>query len=1291
MQYIKPITTVGLIIIGLYIAVRVLTSTPDYELNNAQQAFVQGDYSTAQSELDSASKEIAPYKYHLYQAYLDRADDKLKESTANLKKAEDEIKLRQQPALQLEIALNLMLNAYLEGNREQFKEALQTANALEPFNPWVVFFRGLNEFQEGKYEQALASWQQIHDRTPMSLWMKKSFDEVFTPQWMRIQTAKASIESGRIVDGRRILLDESTKASGKMLEQVNFLIGYSYAKEGFGVNPEGSLPYLKLALPYLKQVPLNDKRFDAERQALLNELQTTVHELISNHSPEDVTPLIEHLQTIPAPQALAALKQQLLTEITQALQKKNYAAVESISKAIGLVADPQEKQALAQQIESAMNQQLQNAQSEGVQEYWAALQALTPDQKALLAKYRASSAQEIQRLLPSDNAQFSKTRPYLGFWFMIEQDPVARETFAQELLKQSEAAWAQDGQSEKAAMLMNIALNLSRADARPALAQRITSILEQAFVNAVQQGKIDKLPAIANTAGNLKIPLKNPTDAKLLGQILNEADYYASKSEWDDVKKRAEWVLLVQPKNERALKLLGWANYYFANYPEALKILSQLPDQDYQIQEAVAVSQILAGNPQIGEAWIAQQEKNRPISRDAYMRLALGTLLQNDPEQSLRWLSRIGDKDGEVLTALAYANYLTQQWQEVVNTVNKIKGSYAQIDGVQALAIRALMKMNRTNEAEQHLESLLASPQPPGNEAFSPSFIQFREKVLSTHSRYFVAGMFYEEVEKNPVKASEYFALIEHPSPEELYQRGRLQLVRGLFANAMQDLVQAARQNQNLEIKKAAIPLLAQTYLHAQRYYDAFPWYQALVKLNPENIDFRRLYAFVLLKMQRYDLALEQYQFINQKQALTIPDEVRMATAFTFLGRFDDANDWMQKINNNPQATNVDKLEAARNSIITGQQYLFLPAVETMWEKRADIKDLNEVKGMLALMLDAGGYGQAKELVKTYQDQLQADPSGLILLAEFNRRFSRLEKALNLANQALELDPNDDQALEFVSRYETNQDVLHQWSDLFKKKVDADPTDITASVNYVRFVERIARLRQLDPKRNIPWYAVAGQNAAFIADRLANLNLGIPKIDFLNGQGFYLVKNFKQAVDGYQKALKLDPSYPLANIYYGLSAEQLDEIKLATDRFKVALIYAPYDADAWEDMARLATKTQDYDLAIDAYQQMIKFAPDNLTGYLSLAKIYLELKSPENAKLVLESAAAKDPQNAEILSLLLRTLYDISLYVSNTDMRELARQKNETFSKLYEVDPEYASKLLTELNNNLQDYLEKRK
>jgi pentatricopeptide repeat protein len=129
-----------------------------------------------------------------------------------------------------------------------------------------------------------------------------------------------------------------------------------------------------------------------------------------------------------------------------------------------------------------------------------------------------------------------------------------------------------------------------------------------------------------------------------------------------------------------------------------------------------------------------------------------------------------------------------------------------------------------------------------------------------------------------------------------------------------------------------------------------------------------------------------------------------------------------------------------------------------------------------------------------------------------------------------------------------------------------------------------------------PWYTAKKDNDARMNRKAQELRDANPTLydEVIKGRDA-LLKQYKENKDS-QKSFELVAD--LATNY-----QTLGDYINAEKYFKIASNNNPVNTRAWSNLASIYRETGRYDEARDAYEQMIKNVPDDITGYIGLAEM----------------------------------------------------------------------------------------
>lgn len=109
------------------------------------------------------------------------------------------------------------------------------------------------------------------------------------------------------------------------------------------------------------------------------------------------------------------------------------------------------------------------------------------------------------------------------------------------------------------------------------------------------------------------------------------------------------------------------------------------------------------------------------------------------------------------------------------------------------------------------------------------------------------------------------------------------------------------------------------------------------------------------------------------------------------------------------------------------------------------------------------------------------------------------------------------------------------------------------------------------------------------------------------GNDLYVSKRYKEAINAYDKAIKIKPDYVVALLYKGGTQLELNRYQNAADTYKKAAKIKPDSTVAWSNLGLALDHLQEYEDAIAAFDKAIKLkadSPEVLTGRCyALAKL----------------------------------------------------------------------------------------
>ena len=1288
MLYIRAaIATTFLILVGLIVYIFISFDT-SYEINTAVEDLSKSEFQKAESALAKLKNTLSPAEYELYEAYIARAKNQIMESNGLLQKALSLVQGKQQENLLLEIYCNQALNAFIlrepHGMGEPIKKAEEIAS---PTNEWVQFFTTLRDvlndnFNENETNTLAKYLNQYHFLSP---WMKQSFESTFNHFWFIAQLARSQIEQGNYLQARKTLELESKHATQNELNEIYLLEGLSYIKEAQGKSSDVATPYYKLAFSYLDRMPIMNDQYAAQRVVILKIIHKEIVSLLNAKSFNDLPFYLSVLEKWHARNQINELADRLGNAMIQESSSNNWKAVQELQAILDKIHPEGElRKTLQARFESLVYESLNNGNLAHIDIFWNAARAysLNPDQ--LSAKVADATLSKIQVLIHADKKDLSLTIPYLNFWQQLIKDPVQRLALSEQLLKDSRNLWLRDNQQKKAIALMKAASALPSISDQKTFQSSLENQVEQLYTSALKQNAIEEFPYILEAVKELKLKSVNLYDKQEIASQIEDAQYMFANNRYGEAKKIASWLLQLDPHNQKAQRLIGLIDYNQGNYKQALTYLSTVASQDAETEEALAVSTILAGDATKGENLLKNYSQNHTLSNELYIRLGLGALVNDKPETAMQWLGKVSQANDESYAGLAYANYMLQNWNGVLDNFDKLSSTYNKIDGLRGIVINALVAQGDYGKAEEDLQNLLKQEYELDKREFSPAFQLFKKKKLDPIDRYYISALFYKGVKNDNRKSLMYFSMMRSFSPETYLARGKEYLDAGRKEEALKDLKNAAELFKSAKnedaFHKEVLPLLAFLYSDLGQDMDAMDAYQQFFALYPTDDKYRTAFANVLMKLRRYDLALKQFQLAGKPDNLSPSDIIDNITCLAYSGNFDGAihmaSEWLIKASQIPL---LQRIQLARIMFIAKSPELLERILQDTPENGQ--LSLEENIEVMKLWIAQGSLKKAEEKSKTLRPLLEKTPEGLLLLADLNLHLSRDTIAFAYARKASDQNPALLSSTNFMLKYSQSPEILEASFEKAKKSIGMDPNSQSWQMVYARaLIEKSidAHLKKKNAGFQDSQELLSAQK---ILDKLLKTTEGMPEVHVLIGEIDFLLDRNASAEAAYKKAVRLDISYSEAYKYLALVYQELNDDQQAIRSLKTALRYTPSDAQAWQRLSLLQSKQGDSIDAAASLQNAIKYMPNDPEYHIMLGKLFYEANDHENAKNSLETALALSPDSIPALKLLYLVLHNADWQFD--DAKDIAQKQKTVYQRLYDLSPKEAEEAKS-LNDSIK-------
>jgi arylsulfatase A-like enzyme/Tfp pilus assembly protein PilF len=133
-------------------------------------------------------------------------------------------------------------------------------------------------------------------------------------------------------------------------------------------------------------------------------------------------------------------------------------------------------------------------------------------------------------------------------------------------------------------------------------------------------------------------------------------------------------------------------------------------------------------------------------------------------------------------------------------------------------------------------------------------------------------------------------------------------------------------------------------------------------------------------------------------------------------------------------------------------------------------------------------------------------------------------------------------------------------------------------------------------------------------------------IHYLIALDYYRLKDYRRAIERFQSALELNPTFALAAYYLGVAQVETGDLDGATASFIRTLELDPTNFSAAYNLGAAYTRQKRVDAALQAFQRAVDIFPDYADAHEALGELYLYLKRADDAVRELERAVAIAPE-----------------------------------------------------------------
>lgn len=666
--------------------------------------------------------------------------------------------------------------------------------------------------------------------------------------------------------------------------------------------------------------------------------------------------------------------------------------------------------------------------------------------------------------------------------------------------------------------------------------------------------------------------------------------------------REAEWALMLSPKVAKANEIIALSLYQLGENRLALGKLRQVRPKTLLTEEALAVTEILAGDAEKGKELL---EKINQKSDEIYDRIGYGMLSEGQLEEAKAWFAKTKTPPK---AALCYIAYSQGEWAKALEIYKKLPKQYQTLEGCQGIAALSFLSTHQVDEAKATIRKMLDTKHSPSFDGFSRPFFLFKRGVLDRISINYVVGVFFKKVLGENLKALTYFDKAKKLPPGGVIEKADTLIQLGMAKQALKCLEEAVE-------KGKVLPLIAEAERMLGNIPEAYAAYQGYTTLYPEATTYSSTYAQILQQVHRYDLALEEYAKLQNVGGWSSKDDVGCLRCLVYTNQFHDADhaaqQWLQ-VNKTPTIKELAEVALLMN--ITSNKNVLVPLMQKL--EKAQPKKTADWAALLTLWSELGEDQRAQTVVKQKKTELKTDNAGLLALSKYYLRRSDLKKASLFAEKAFRERPEDPKILAYLMG---NPPLLNLLRSYPKEGTTPSQTiHLLLSLQEAQQTEEVFDFFQLE----------------WTANHLAELYPELPEYSYLLGKINALLGKKEMAKKAFEKSLKQDLSSKQA-------AEALAQLlppMRAAETIKTALHTHPRDPALWTAYSRYLIAAEFYLDAIEALRRVIVLAPRHLEPRILLGKLYLNLNIPEEAQSIFEEALKIDPNNAEAQHLLKQAL-----------------------------------------------------
>lgn len=475
---------------------------------------------------------------------------------------------------------------------------------------------------------------------------------------------------------------------------------------------------------------------------------------------------------------------------------------------------------------------------------------------------------------------------------------------------------------------------------------------------------------------------------------------------------------------------------------------------------------------------------------------------------------------------------------------------------------------------------------------------------------------------------------------------------------------------------KAILPLSAQILWRKGDPYDAVLAWNKSFALQPLDAIDRIDYGKALMEVQRFDLAIKQFRFMEQYARLSLPEELSLIESLIQAGHFDEGKERALEVT--PKLDGKEALQLSSIVFPLNDKMLEEKIAQQIPPKEKWDEELKMAAFQTAL--ERGEYDAAARLYASEKSLLNKSGSGQFLLAKFYSQVGNPKMALKYASEARVTNPELPKVAQFIEQHTLDPEGLGASLALTEKALQSDPSSLSLLLQKGQTLIDLSIASQ--DKSSLPISKMPYLRTAYaLLQDLSDKGQEFPFYHFLYGLSSFLLDEDETAAKSFEKAIQLSPGFADAAKYLALVYAREGKGNEAAKVLLTALKYHPADGEGWQVLADIYTAGGEGLEAGYALENALKFRPNNINTLLSVAKYKLELQNPQAAQEFVEKALKINPQNQNALLLKIQILNN-PLLTERESISEIKKKLDQTLETLRKVNPSLTSKIQKELQKS---------